>query len=57
MKVIEIPKFNEDGSVEAMVSIGPEQAKSLLQFALNVFMAAGSGNVSFTRTTKDDTLQ
>ena len=44
MKLIEVPQYNDDGSVRATMLIGPEEAKGLLQFAINVLAAAGSAN-------------
>lgn len=38
MKFIEVPVFNEDGSITATMQVGPEEAQELLQFAVN-FMA------------------
>jgi hypothetical protein len=39
MKIIDVPLFKEDGSINAMVAISPQEAQVLLAFALN-FMAA-----------------
>lgn len=41
MKVIEVPVFNEDGSVKLTQLLSPEEAQSLLQFALNFLTASG----------------
>lgn len=41
MKVIEVPVFNEDGSIKLTQLISPEEAKTLLQFAINFLAATG----------------
>lgn len=41
MKIKEVPVFNEDGSIEYIQVVGPEEAQQLLQFALNFFVAHG----------------
>ena len=41
MKVIEVPVFEEDGTVKFTMMAGPEEAKTLLQFALNFLSSAG----------------
>lgn len=41
MKVIEVPVFNDDGSVKLTQLLSPEEAQSLLQFALNFLTASG----------------
>jgi len=41
MKVIEVPVFNEDGSIKVTHLISPEEAQALLQFATNFLMASG----------------
>lgn len=41
MKVIEVPVYKEDGSIEATMSVSPEEAQSLLQFAVNFMVATG----------------
>ncbi len=41
MKVIEVPVFNDDGSVKLTQLLSPEEAKTLLQFALNFLAATG----------------
>lgn len=42
MQVIEVPVFNEDGSVQTVNKYTPEEAKYLLQFAVNFLMTVGS---------------
>jgi hypothetical protein len=41
MQIIEIPVFNEDGSIKVTHLVSPEEAKTLLQFALNFLASAG----------------
>lgn len=42
MRVIEVPIYNEDGSVNITQQISPEEAQHLLQFAINFMMAVGA---------------
>ena len=42
MQVIEVPVFNEDGSVQTVNKYTPEETKYLLQFAVNFMMTLGS---------------
>ena len=42
MKIVEVPVFNEDGSVQTVNKYTPEEAKYLLQFAVNFLMTIGS---------------
>jgi len=51
---LEVPVYNEDGSVSAMMNIPPEQAQMLLQFALN-FMAAAGLSATIVSHPLDDT--
>jgi hypothetical protein len=41
MKIIEVPVFNEDGSVKLVQQMSPEEAQHVLQFALNFLMTSG----------------
>lgn len=41
MKIIEIPLYEEDGSIKATMHIGPEEAQNLLTFAVNFLAATG----------------
>jgi len=41
MKFIEVPRYNEDGSIEAMVQVAPDEAQMLLQFAVNFMASVG----------------
>jgi hypothetical protein len=38
---IEVPVFNEDGSIKASIYLGQEEAAHILQFAVNFLMSAG----------------
>lgn len=42
MKILEIPVFEDDGSVKFTAVLTPEQAKELLSFALNFILGVGS---------------
>ena len=41
MKIIEVPIFNEDGTVKVTTLLSPEEAQHILQFAINFLMSAG----------------
>ena len=41
MKIIEVPIYNEDGSIKVTQLISPEESQKLLQFALNFLTATG----------------
>jgi hypothetical protein len=41
VKIIEIPVFNADGSIHAIVKVSPEESQKLLEFAVNFMMATG----------------
>lgn len=41
MKIIEVPVFNEDGSVQATHILTAEETQVLLQFALNFLLSSG----------------
>ncbi len=41
MKLIEVPVFNDDGSIKVTHVIGPEEVQALLQFAINFLTATG----------------
>jgi hypothetical protein len=41
-----VPIYEEDGTIKCVVQIPPEQAKVLLQFALNFMMHVGLAGVS-----------
>lgn len=53
MKIIEVPVYNDDGSVKATMMISPEEAKHLLEFAIN-FMAAMGNTVQIAVGKPDD---
>ena len=41
MQIIDIPVFNQDGSIQYTQRISPEEAKGILQFALNFLVTSG----------------
>lgn len=41
MRIIEVPVFNEDGSVRLVQEMNPEEAQHILQFAMNFLIANG----------------
>lgn len=41
MKIINVPIFNDDGSIQLTQVVSPEEAQALLQFAINFLTAAG----------------
>jgi hypothetical protein len=41
VQVINVPKFNDDGSVECVMLINPVEAQQLLQFAVNFLAGTG----------------
>ena len=45
MKVIEVPLLNEDGSVQATVTLSAKEAQFLLEFALNFLSGVGVHNI------------
>ena len=54
MKFIEVPKFKDDGSIEAMVVISPEEAKDLLTFSINFLANAGGKFLNIMEAAKDE---
>jgi hypothetical protein len=41
MKIIETPVYNEDGSVRFTQEVSPQEAQTLLSFALNFLVSTG----------------
>lgn len=41
MKIIDVPVYNPDGSVQFTQLVSPEEAKALLTFSLNFLTAQG----------------
>lgn len=41
MKVIEVPIFNDDGSVRVVQVLSAEEVQTILEFACNFLMTAG----------------
>lgn len=56
MKIIEVPVFNDDGSLQTVNTYTPEEAKYLLQFAVNFLMTVGSA-AAVEQVTKPDASQ
>lgn len=46
MKIIEVPIFNDDGSVQTTQTYSAEEAKTLLQFAANFMMGIGNNVIA-----------
>jgi hypothetical protein len=45
MKILDVPVYNDDGSIKFTQQVSPKEAQALLQFAIN-FMAATGLNVT-----------
>ena len=45
MKILDVPIYNDDGSIKFTQQVSPQEAQALLQFAIN-FMAATGLNVT-----------
>jgi hypothetical protein len=41
MQIIDVPIYNEDGSVQFTQKVSPAEAQQLLMFALNFLVATG----------------
>lgn len=41
MKIIDVPIYNDDGSVKFTQQVSPQEAQALLQFAINFMAATG----------------
>ena len=58
MKVIEVPIFNDDGSIKLTHLISPEEAQALLQFALNFLAASGmAATFAVAKPTEDGQME
>lgn len=57
MKIIEVPMFNEDGSIKATIVYTPLEAQALLQFATNFLTAAGMTASMMVATKLEDDPQ
>ena len=57
MRIIEVPMFNEDGSVKATVVYTPQEVQALLQFATNFLAAAGMTASMMVATKLEDDPQ
>ena len=45
MKIIDVPVFNDDGSIKATMQVGEKEAQFLLEFALNMLAGMGASIV------------
>lgn len=54
MKIIEVPVYNDDGSIKVTHLIPPEEAQALLQFALNFLTATGLQQQIYIATKGED---
>lgn len=41
MKILDVPVYNEDGSIKFTQQVSPNEAQALLQFAINFMAATG----------------
>lgn len=57
MKFLEVPKYNEDGSVEGLLQIAPEEAKYLISFAVNFLASVGGKHLASVAEPVDDRPQ
>lgn len=55
MKIIEVPLLNDDGSVQAVVSLGPKEVQFLLEFALKFLTGVGVHAITAPLETNEDT--
>ncbi len=54
MKIIDVPVYNADGSLQFTQSVSPEEAQALLQFAINFNLAVGMSSGISIGTPDDD---
>ena len=54
MKIIDVPIYNEDGSVQFTQSVRPEEAQALLQFAINFLAQMGMNQFAVPVETKSE---
>ena len=57
MKIIEVPVFNEDGSIKLTQMVSPEEAQTLLQFAINFMLAMGNTVQVAVSNSKDEDME
>lgn len=57
MKIIEVPVFNEDGSIKLTQMVSPEEAQTLLQFAINFMLAMGNTVQVAVGNSKDEDME
>lgn len=56
MKILDVPIYNDDGSIKFTQQVSPQEAQALLQFAIN-FMAATGMSAHTIMTHRDETAQ
>jgi hypothetical protein len=55
---IDVPVFNEDGSVQYVQTMSPDEAQAVLQFALNFLVTSGLAiNYALVKSNKGDNEQ
>jgi hypothetical protein len=57
MKILEVPVYNEDGSIKFTQQVSPEEAQHLLQFAINFLTAAGMAGAINLASKKDPQME
>jgi hypothetical protein len=57
MKFLEVPVFNEDGSIKVTHLVSPQEAQALLQFSLNFLSMTGLTAVQLAGDTPKDWTQ
>lgn len=54
MKIIDVPVFNEDGSIKFTSVVNAEEAQTLLQFAINFLANTGMTVQMLTKRVADE---
>lgn len=57
MKLIEVPVFNDDGSIRFTQEVNPTEAQTLLTFALNFLTSTGLAAQMGIAVPDDDVLE
>jgi len=57
MKIIDVPVYNEDGSLQFTQSVSPQEAQALLQFAINFNLAVGMSSGVSIGTAEDEDVE
>ena len=53
MKILDVPVFNEDGSLQYHQTLSAQEVQVLLQFALNFLVAAGISTQTLMKQVED----